>query len=95
MRPPAGRVAAWLVAGGVRLDPWMPGRQVAWLRRADGGWLALVLVPAASTNRDRARDVAAVGRAGRDHHGTAAVTAVEPLTRCFLVPSGSREAFVG
>ena len=28
----------WLVAGGVRLDPWMPGRQVAWLRRADGGW---------------------------------------------------------
>ena len=41
----------WLVAGGVRLDPWMPGRQVAWLRRSDGGWLALVLVPAASTNQ--------------------------------------------
>ena len=43
-------LALWIKSGGLRLDPWMPGRQVAWLRRADGGWLALVLLPAASTN---------------------------------------------
>ena len=28
----------------------MPGRQVGWLRRADGGWLAVVLLAAASAN---------------------------------------------
>ena len=33
-------LALWIKSGGLRLDPWMPGRQVAWLRRADGGWLA-------------------------------------------------------
>jgi hypothetical protein len=43
-------LALWIKSGGLRLDPWMAGRQVAWLRRADGGWLALVLLPAASTN---------------------------------------------
>ena len=32
--------SARTASGGLRLDPWMPGRQVAWLRRADGGWLA-------------------------------------------------------
>ena len=41
-------LALWIKSGGLRLDPWMAGRQVAWLRRADGGWL--VLLPAASTN---------------------------------------------
>ena len=31
-------LALWIKSGGLRLDPWMPGRQVAWL---DGGrWLA-------------------------------------------------------
>ena len=40
-------LALWIKSGGLRL---VPGRQVAWLRRADGGWLALVLLPAASTN---------------------------------------------
>jgi hypothetical protein len=44
-------LALWIKSGGLRLEPWMPGRQVAWLRRADGGWLALVLVPATSTNQ--------------------------------------------
>jgi hypothetical protein len=43
-------LALWIKSGGLRLDPWMAGRQVAWLRRSDGGWLALVLLPAASTN---------------------------------------------
>ena len=45
-------LALWIKSGGLRLDPWMPGRQVAWLRRRTvvGG---LVLVPAASTNRQR------------------------------------------
>jgi hypothetical protein len=28
----------------------MPGRQVAWVRRSDGGWLAVVLVPVTSGN---------------------------------------------
>ena len=40
----------WLVAGGVRLgsvDAWSAGGVAS---RADGGWLALVLVPAASSN---------------------------------------------
>lgn len=27
-------LALWIKSGGVRLEPWMPGRQVAWLRRA-------------------------------------------------------------
>jgi hypothetical protein len=30
---PAGRVSLWIKSGGLRLDQWMPGRQVAWLRR--------------------------------------------------------------
>ena len=29
----------------------MPARQVAWIRRSDGGWLAVVLMPAASGNQ--------------------------------------------
>lgn len=49
MCAPAGRVGALdqerrLAAGSV--DGWTPGRVAA----ADGGWLALVLLPAASTN---------------------------------------------
>ena len=43
-------LALWIKSGGVRLEPWMPGRQVGWLRRADGGWLAVVLLAAASAN---------------------------------------------
>lgn len=38
-------------SGGLRLEPWMRARQVAWIRRAsDGGWLAIVLMPASSAN---------------------------------------------
>jgi hypothetical protein len=44
-------LALWIKGAGLRLEPWLPGRQVAWLRRADGGWLAVVLLPAASTNQ--------------------------------------------
>jgi hypothetical protein len=41
----------YVTGGGLRLDPWMEGALRAWLRRADGGWLALVTVPTCSTNR--------------------------------------------
>ncbi|MDO2394798.1 hypothetical protein QRB38_13355 [Mycobacterium avium subsp. hominissuis] len=40
----------WVKGGGLRLEPWMEGTLRAWLRRADGGWLAWVCVPASSTN---------------------------------------------
>jgi hypothetical protein len=31
-------LALWINSGGVRLVPWMLGRQVAWLRRTAAGW---------------------------------------------------------
>jgi hypothetical protein len=41
----------WVKACALRVErPWMPGRQIAWMRRADGGWLAVVLMPAGSAN---------------------------------------------
>lgn len=44
-------VPLWLKASGLRLEPSMRARQVAWIRRAsDGGWLAVVLMPAVSGN---------------------------------------------
>lgn len=52
--PPSGtrrdQLPMWVKAGGLHLEPWMPGRQTAWLRRADGGWLAVVTLQAASGN---------------------------------------------
>nr|WP_238391491.1 MULTISPECIES: hypothetical protein [unclassified Mycolicibacterium] len=52
--PPVGfrrdQLPMWVKAGGLYLDPWMPGRQTAWLRRSDGGWLAVVTVEASSGN---------------------------------------------
>lgn len=46
----------WVRACGLALEPVMPARQVAWIRRADGGWLAAVQVPASSANgRSRLR----------------------------------------
>jgi hypothetical protein len=33
-----------------RIEPQTQGRQIAWVRRSNGGWLAVVLVPAASGN---------------------------------------------
>jgi hypothetical protein len=41
----------WVRASGLRLEPWMPARQIAWIRRADGGWLAIAHMPAGSANR--------------------------------------------
>ena len=52
-------LALWIKSGGLRLDPWMAGRQVAWLRRADGGWAGAIA--GGEHQRDRADDVAAVG----------------------------------
>jgi hypothetical protein len=41
----------WVKTSGLRLEPTMHARQVAWIRRAsDGGWLAVVLMPAGSAN---------------------------------------------
>jgi len=52
--PPTGtrrdQLPMWVKSGGLYLEPWMPGHQTAWLRRADGGWLAAVSVQAASGN---------------------------------------------
>ena len=41
----------WVKACGVLLEPAMPARQVAWIRRSDGGWLAAVEMPACGANR--------------------------------------------
>jgi hypothetical protein len=35
----------WVKSFGLQLEPWMPARQLAWIRRADGGWLAIVTMP--------------------------------------------------
>lgn len=52
--PPAGtrsdQLPLWQKAGGLALEPWMPARQLAWLLRADGTWLALVELQARSGN---------------------------------------------
>lgn len=49
-RRPADQLPLWVKAFGLRIEAHMQGRQVAWVRRADGGFLAIVLVPAASSN---------------------------------------------
>lgn len=49
-RRPADRLPLWVKAFGLRIEAHMQGRQIAWVRRADGGFLAIVLVPAASSN---------------------------------------------
>lgn len=40
----------WVRACGLRLELQIPGRQVAWVRRADGGWLACVVCCPTSAN---------------------------------------------
>jgi hypothetical protein len=40
----------WVKSCGLRLEPSMPARQLGWIRRADGGWLAVVVMPASSAN---------------------------------------------
>lgn len=44
----------WAKTGGMLLTPpWMPARQIAWIRRAnDGAWMAVVLMPVTSVHRD-------------------------------------------
>ena len=53
--PPSGarkdELALGLKAGGLWLEPHMVARQIAWLRRADGDWLACVQMPAGSANK--------------------------------------------
>ncbi|OHU71411.1 hypothetical protein BKG86_17315 [Mycobacteroides chelonae] len=44
--PPSLGVRAY----GLKFMPSMHGQQVAWFRRADGGWMAVVLVPIESSN---------------------------------------------
>jgi hypothetical protein len=44
-------VPLWCRGAGLRLEPYMPGRQIAWLRRFDGGFFAVVEVAAGSANR--------------------------------------------
>lgn len=46
----ADRLPLWVKAFGLRIEAHMPARQIAWIRRSDGGWLAIVLMPAASSN---------------------------------------------
>ncbi len=52
--PPAGtrrdQLPLWQKSGGLALEPWMPARQLAWLLRDDGTWLALVELEARSGN---------------------------------------------
>jgi hypothetical protein len=44
-------LSLWVKACALRLESSMRARQVAWIRRAsDGGWLAVVLMPAHSAN---------------------------------------------
>ncbi len=46
----AGQPPVWVRAFGLQIEPRMTGRQVAWVRRSNGGWLAVVMVPASSGN---------------------------------------------
>jgi hypothetical protein len=45
----------WVKACALRVErPWMLGRQIAWMRRSDGGWFAVVLIRAGSANNQSA-----------------------------------------
>jgi hypothetical protein len=50
--PRRDELPMWVKSGGLHLTPpWMPARQIAWIRRAnDGAWLAVVLIPVTSAN---------------------------------------------
>lgn len=46
----------WVRACGLRLELQIPGRQLAWVRRADGGWLAnCVCWPGSANGQSRLR----------------------------------------
>lgn len=49
--PRADELPLWVRASGLRVEAHMLARQVAWIRRCDGRWLACLQVPAASSNR--------------------------------------------
>jgi hypothetical protein len=46
----AGQPPIWVRSFGLQIEPQMHGRQIAWVRRSNGGWLAVVLVPPTSGN---------------------------------------------
>lgn len=46
----ADKLPLWVRSFGLRVEAHMLARQIAWIRRSDGGWLAAVLMPAASSN---------------------------------------------
>ncbi|MDH6244368.1 hypothetical protein [Mycobacterium sp. OTB74] len=41
----------WVKAGGLQIDYEMPARQLAWVRRADGSWIAVVELSVRSGNQ--------------------------------------------
>ncbi|WP_235718646.1 MULTISPECIES: hypothetical protein [Mycolicibacterium] len=41
----------WVRSGGVFIEPRMPGRLIAWLRRSDGSWVAVVELELSSANQ--------------------------------------------
>ena len=43
-------VALWCRSSALRIEPFMTGRQIAWVRRFDGGFLAVVEIVAGSAN---------------------------------------------
>ncbi|CQD24690.1 hypothetical protein BN1232_06329 [Mycobacterium lentiflavum] len=45
------KLPLWVKACGLLLEPLMPARQIAWLRRSDGGWVAAVEMTATSANQ--------------------------------------------
>ncbi len=45
-----GGVPLWCRSSGLRLEPHMRGRQIAWVRRFDGGFFAVVEVVAGSAD---------------------------------------------
>ena len=40
----------WVKTAGLLVEPSMLARQIAWLRRSDGGWVAAVAMPVRSAN---------------------------------------------
>ncbi|BBX86950.1 hypothetical protein MAUB_48230 [Mycolicibacterium aubagnense] len=44
------KLAMWIKSGGLQVDYGMPGRQLAWIRRSGGSWIAVVELTARSGN---------------------------------------------
>jgi hypothetical protein len=43
-------IPLWVKSAGLLLEPSMPARQIAWLRKSDGGWVAALAMPVRSAN---------------------------------------------